>query len=527
MSAEKDKKLITIKVDGESVTVPSGINLVEAVRYVGVEVPHYCYHPHLPIAGNCRMCQLEIKGQSKLVIGCNTVVEEGMEIYTHCSSERVRAAQAATLEFLLINHPLDCTVCDQAGHCKLQDYHYQYNLKPSSFDGQKVHKNKAVPLGPNVIFDAERCILCTRCVRFCHEVTETKELGVFKRGTRSEIGIVEGKELDNPFSGTVVDLCPVGALTHRKWRFASRIWFTKETDSICPGCSTGCNVKVAVRQDQIVLVKARLNSQVNQEWLCDRGRYGFDSYLPGARLLQPLVEQEVVGWEDAMAQLPQHMAGKTLVMLSPDIHLEDYALLKIFFEKHIPKSDLFIPKYEKQLTPLEAKLISPLSGANYHGAQYIFGNRIEGDETLIANKITKGDYQNLIFIGDRSVSPELVQRIAQIDRSVFNSSLALVSSLESLVIPLVRVVLPVRAIIEQSGLLLNKDKRLQYAAAVVPAPQGVMSLWEIINRYATSLGKRVVEAGSDYERTQWYCSNNSKLKDASLADLSLNGLTLP
>jgi len=222
-----DKELVTLKIDGKEVQVPKGTNLIHAAEAAGVEVPHYCYHPHLSVVGNCRMCQVQVGDNPKLTIACNTVAQEGMEVKTQETSEPVAESQRATLEFLLINHPLDCTVCDQAGHCKLQDYYYEYNAKASRFTENKVHKVKAESFGPEIMFDGERCILCTRCVRFCEEVTETAELGIANRGDNAVIAVHPGKELDNPLSGSVVDLCPVGALTHKRWRFNTRIWYAK------------------------------------------------------------------------------------------------------------------------------------------------------------------------------------------------------------------------------------------------------------------------------------------------------------
>jgi NADH-quinone oxidoreductase subunit G len=281
-------KMINITVDDKPVAVPQGTNLIEAAKLAGSKIPYYCYHPDLSIAGNCRMCQVEVVGIPKLMIGCHTTVTEGMQVKTHSSSQLVKDAQAATLEMILINHPLDCTVCDQSGHCKLQDYHFEYNARPSRFIEIKEEKVKAKPLGPNVILDGERCIMCTRCIRFCDEITGTSELGMLNRGDRSVITVNPDKELNNALSGSVVDLCPVGALTHRKWRFNTRIWYTKQTESICTGCSTGCNVKVAVRDDEVVMVKARYHDQVNKSWLCDEGRYGFMRFLPKELVLHPI-----------------------------------------------------------------------------------------------------------------------------------------------------------------------------------------------------------------------------------------------
>ncbi|MCB0336719.1 MAG: (2Fe-2S)-binding protein, partial [Bdellovibrionales bacterium] len=288
--------VVTLTIDDQQVQVPKGTMLIEAAKRAGIEVPYYCYHPHLSSPGNCRMCQVEVEGAPKMQIACSVPVAEGMVVRTQKTSQKVKDTQASTLEFILINHPLDCTVCDQAGHCKLQDYHYEYNARPSRFLENKEHKVKATPLGPTVMLDGERCIMCTRCIRFCDEVTKTSELGMLNRGDRSVISINPGKELDNPLSGTVVDLCPVGALTHKNWRFNTRIWYTKQADTICPGCSTGCNVKVAVRDKQVVQVKARLNSEVNKEWLCDEGRYGFGRYLPEQRLMTPRISGKAASW---------------------------------------------------------------------------------------------------------------------------------------------------------------------------------------------------------------------------------------
>ncbi|MCB0318002.1 MAG: (2Fe-2S)-binding protein, partial [Bdellovibrionales bacterium] len=215
-NAAVSPEMVTLRIDDKEVCVPKGTNLIEAAKTVGIEIPHYCYHPHLSVPGNCRMCQVKVEGAPKLMIGCHSIAQEGMTVRTHHTSQEVVDAQAATLEFILINHPLDCTVCDQAGHCKLQDYHYEYNARPSRFIENKVHKPKAKPLGPTVMLDAERCIMCTRCIRFCDEITQTSELGMINRGDRSEITISDGRELNNALSGTVVDLCPVGALTHKE-----------------------------------------------------------------------------------------------------------------------------------------------------------------------------------------------------------------------------------------------------------------------------------------------------------------------
>src|SRR5437899_3129342 len=206
-----------LTINGEAVEVPAGTNLIEAARKVGVEVPHYCYHPALSIAGQCRLCMVDIEKTPRPTIACNTPASDGMVVWTE--TDRVKETRKSIMEFHLINHPLDCPVCDQAGECWLQIYYMRYGLYDPRMRDEKVHKPKAVPLGPHVMLDAERCILCSRCVRFCDEITGTGELGIFQRGDHSEIGLFPGHDLENKYSGNVVDICPVGALTDRDFRF--------------------------------------------------------------------------------------------------------------------------------------------------------------------------------------------------------------------------------------------------------------------------------------------------------------------
>ncbi len=274
----------TLTIDGKTVTVPEGATVLQACEQAGSPVPFYCYHPGLSIAGNCRICLVEVEQSPKLPIACYTPAAEGMVVHT--TSDKVLKARQDVLEFLLINHPLDCPVCDQAGECWLQDYYMNYGLYNPKFDEEKVKKPKAVPIGPTVMLDAERCILCSRCVRFCDEITKTGELGIFNRGDHSEIGVAPGKELTNDYSGCTVDICPVGALTDRDFRFKCRVWYLGSTKSVCPGCSMGCNIEIHDNRERkerphvaqgarVMRLKPRYNADVNQWWMCDAGRYGY------------------------------------------------------------------------------------------------------------------------------------------------------------------------------------------------------------------------------------------------------------
>ncbi|RMG44165.1 MAG: NADH-quinone oxidoreductase subunit G, partial [Candidatus Dadabacteria bacterium] len=400
MSAD-EKEMVTLTIDGREIQAPKGSTILQAAQRAGIEIPHYCYHPHLSIAGNCRICQVEVTGAPKMMIACHTQVQDGMEVKTHATSSAVKAAQAAVMEFILINHPLDCTVCDQAGHCKLQDYHYEYNARPSRFLEEKVHKVKAEPLGPHVILDGERCIMCTRCIRFCDEVTGTSELGMINRGDRSMIAVSPDRPLDNPLSGTVVDLCPVGALTHRDWRFNTRIWYTKQVDSICPGCSTGCNVKVAVRDNKIVGVKARLNDEVNKEWLCDEGRYGFERFLPENRLSGGLLEGKEVSAEEAITALSKLDIKPSLVFLSPDLLLEDFFIAKKFIENVLKDVRVYVAYRERSLSDVEKILVSPDYAANFKGAEYFGFTVSEENYNEGLKELAAGKAEHVLLVGER------------------------------------------------------------------------------------------------------------------------------
>jgi len=240
---------VALVIDDRPVVAKKGTTVLQAAEMAGLLVPHYCYHPGLSIAGNCRMCLVEIEKMPKLQIGCATTVAPGLVVRT--GNERVRTVRAGIQEFLLINHPLDCPICDQAGECRLQSYERDYGRGASRFVEEKVHFPKRYDIGRSVVFDAERCIKCTRCIRFCDEVSGSHELALFQRGDHAIIGTFPGKPLDNPYSGCTVDVCPVGALTWKPFRFKARVWFLKNVPSVCAGCARGCNVFVAAFRNRL------------------------------------------------------------------------------------------------------------------------------------------------------------------------------------------------------------------------------------------------------------------------------------
>ncbi|NUP89885.1 MAG: (2Fe-2S)-binding protein, partial [Candidatus Sumerlaeia bacterium] len=274
-------KMVKLTINGQEIEVREGTNLVDAAEQLGIEVPHYCYHPGLSIPANCRICQCEVEGAPKLVFGCRTPAKDGMVVHT--DSPKAKAAQQLVQEFLLCNHPLDCPICDKSGECTLQNYYMEYGQYQPVMIENKYKKHKATPIGPTIVLDTERCILCSRCVRFCDEVTGTSELGLFNRNNHTEIGVVPGQALDNPYSGNLVDICPVGALGDRDFRFKCRVWYLQHTESICPGCAKGCNITVDWQTRRrhiaggarIMRLRPRFHEEVNGHWMCDDGRYGY------------------------------------------------------------------------------------------------------------------------------------------------------------------------------------------------------------------------------------------------------------
>ncbi len=295
-----------VSINGKEIEVEGGTTIMSAADQLGIFIPRYCYHPDLSIAGNCRICLVEVEGMPKLVTSCSTVVGDGMVVRTDTSE--VKTAVRAVLEFLLLNHPIDCPICDQAGECYLQDYYMKIGLHASRMPlPDKVHKRKAIKLGKMVVMDKERCILCSRCIRFCNEVTGTRELAFFNRGNRTEIATFEDRPIDNPYSGNLHDICPVGALTSHDFRFACSVWrLNGGVDSVCTECSTGCNIRVDYRNGTVYRFVPRRNPEVNKSWMCDEGRLSYKELNRSDRLKTPMVRVSgrlrPVSWDEAIAE---------------------------------------------------------------------------------------------------------------------------------------------------------------------------------------------------------------------------------
>ncbi len=299
-------KQITFEIDGRQVTAPEGTMLVDAAKHGDVEIPYFCYEPKLgtPV-GACRMCLVEIEGIPKLQTSCSTPVKDGMVVHT--TTDRVKHAQNAVVEFLLVNHPLDCPVCDKGGECPLQDISYGWGAGKSRMIEPKRHFKKPLEVSPLVAIDRERCILCYRCVRFSQEVAEDYQLVFLERGDHTYVGTHDGRPYVAPFSGNIIELCPVGALTSTAYRFRARPWDVEEAGTVCIGCASQCNVSYTIRDDDKVLrVLARDNEEVDDGWVCDKGRFGYEAFHSPDRVLAPMVRDggvlREVSWERALGE---------------------------------------------------------------------------------------------------------------------------------------------------------------------------------------------------------------------------------
>jgi len=319
----------TIFIDGEQIEAKEGQTIIEAALEHSINVPHFCWHPSLTVAGNCRMCLVnigfpsrnpddvdengdrKIQYQPKAAIACATPVADGMHV--NLTGKKSVEAQEAVMEFLLINHPLDCPICDEAGQCKLQEYAFNHSKGKSRFDEQKNHKDKRVQWGPTIMFDGERCISCSRCIRYADEIAKQPVLTFVQRGDHVTIQTFENTQFDSPYSMNVIELCPVGALTSIDFRFKTRVWEMSFTDSVCPGCSRGCNMQIGVRDNTIVRLEPKTNMEVNEYWMCDYGRLTQYDGVNNNRVIEPMVRKNgslvAVSWDEAIAEAVKLISG--------------------------------------------------------------------------------------------------------------------------------------------------------------------------------------------------------------------------
>ncbi len=496
-----------LTINGVEVTTPGPATILEAAKSAGIEIPHYCYHPGLSVVGQCRMCQVEIEKMPKLATACNTQAADGMVVRTN--SARVEKARRAVLEFYLLNHPLDCPICDRGGECPLQDYTLKYGPGESRSVEEKVHRTKHHILGPHVVFDAERCILCTRCVRFCHEVPKTGELGVFSRGDRSEITLFPGQALDNAYSGNVIDLCPVGALTSREYRFRSRPWdLVKHAESVCPLCSAGCNVILDIRHrqqgEELLRIRPRENPAVNRWWMCDEGRFDFGYHHDPARLRVALrrdgaaqveapTADALAGVADALRRILQaHGAGAVGCVASARHTTEE-----LFLARRLMRDVLRSPHLDHRVRPVQwqeadepedAVLRRTDKTANSRGARDI--DILPGAEGLDTRGMIMaaldGRLKALVVLDEDLVRelPDLPVReaLGKLDL------LVVTALLPNQTTALAHAVIPALGFAERTGSFTNYQGRIQKIYRALDPPGACRGLGEVLRDLARSLG---------------------------------------
>jgi len=491
--------MFNVQIDGVWHQFSKGTRVIEACEQAGSYVPRYCYHKKLSSPGNCRMCLIEmgfprlgpdhkpelgadgkplINWLPRPQISCAQDVAEGIGVRTN--SPLVTECQRGVMELLLINHPLDCPICDQAGECRLQEFSVDFGTSQSRFLEHKVKKPKNVVLGPRVTLDDERCILCSRCIRFCQEIAKDDVLGFVDRGSYTVLTAHPGKRLENNYSLNTVDICPVGALTSSDFRFKMRVWFLKETKSICTSCATGCNTIIGTREDVIYRQTPRENDAVNSCWMCDYGRLNFDYIQSGRRLLEPrIVSQEklvATDWPIAIAQaalqLKQLSGLEIAVIASGRMTSEElWMALQLARALGVELIDI-VPR----TGPGDDILLSEDRNPNTNGAR-LLGVTSEPGAKLpaIADAVKSGRVKALITLGENPM------RLGISDKQLQNLSAFIVMDvLSNAATEHATVVLPSLAFAEKRGSMINGDGRLQRLNRAVRAPGEARDDWEIL-----------------------------------------------
>jgi len=506
---------IKIKIDGREVEVPKSMpdwqgkpaptTMLQACQLAGHEIPHYCYHPKLPIAGNCRMCLVEFgmpamgpdrkpvlneDGSAKIAkqvlpydptqprgaIACATPISPGMEIYPN--SAATKQMREGVLEGLLINHPLDCPICDQAGECKLQEYSVQYGQAESRFAEVKVHKPKAVDLGPRIVLDDERCILCTRCIRFTRDIAGDDKLGIVNRGSYSTIAAFPGTQFDNNYTLNTVDICPVGALTSKDFRFQMRVWFLKETKSLCTSCGTGCNIVIGSREGRIHRYEPRDNDAVNASWMCDAGRLNY-KWVGRKDRLQNLKnsKSKVQDWPGVLGEISELLrkapAGSVAIVASARQTNEELFLLKKLAAKLGAITDS-VPRTGEG----DRLLVSTDKNPNTNGARLIgiAANPMGSNLAQIAGGIRKGTIRTLIVFGE-----EVTRHGISADDLARLETLIVSDILPNKTTAAAHVLLPGCAHAEKRGSFVNVKGRVQRFVKAVEPPGDARPEWEFLH----------------------------------------------
>lgn len=491
----------TFKLNGKEIEIAPGRNVLQTADDHDVHIPHYCYHKGLSAPANCRMCLVEIEmgGRRGLMPSCTAVPAEGMIVDTE--TDAVKHNQEAIMEFLLVNHPLDCPVCDQAGECELQNYSFSHGSGTSRFMEEKAVQPKK-DIGEHVMLYSDRCIRCTRCIRFCDEISGTSELGYFNRGVHNEIDVFPGIKMDNRLSGNTVDICPVGALLDKEFLFKQRVWFLQEADSVCPGCSTGCNIRADLNKERIYRLVPRENLEVNDYWMCDDGRHGWDYVHSDDRLLFPTIgrgeSESLVLWDVAISKVSEGIGT------ARDAH--GVESVGVFASSHLTNEEQFLfgKLIQDRLSGAKVALRSKVNSdgdvafksgftiradksPNTRGATEILGslNVSLTSENDLWDGIRNGSIKTVLFFGGDPLdkfNDEEKEALGGLEFLVVQDILASDISASA------DVVLPGAAFIEKGGTYTNFAGRVQLISAGLEPPGDARAEWLILRDLINAFG---------------------------------------
>src|SRR5437762_1274249 len=540
--------LFNVQIDGVWHQFPKGTRVIEACAQAGVYVPRYCYHKKLSSPGNCRMCLIEmgmprmgperkpelgvdgkpvINWMPRPQICCAQDVAEGMGVRTN--SPLVEECRKGVMEFLLINHPLDCPICDQAGECELQEFSVEYGAGGSRFLENKVKKPKAVQLGPRVTLDDERCILCSRCVRFCQEIAKDDVLGFVDRGSYTLLTAHPGKRLENNYSLNTVDICPVGALTSSDFRFKMRVWFLKETKSICTSCATGCNTVIGSREDVIYRQTPRENDHVNSCWMCDYGRLNFKYLEAENRLLEPRIRFEgklvSADWPTAIAQaafqLQQFAGSEIAIIASARMTNEELWLTsQLATSLGVQLIDI-VPRRGRG----DKILLSKDRNPNTNGARLILASKSEPGAKLmaIADAVRSGQIKALMILKENAMHLGL-----SVEELVRLPVFIVMNNLHNAATEKASVVRPACGFAEKRGSMIIGKGRLQRLNRATRPPGNARDDWEILRDLlqATGGGDSLSSVDDVFRRISETVPQFAGLTLSTLGDLGVHILAI-
>ncbi|HEX3233798.1 MAG TPA: molybdopterin-dependent oxidoreductase [Gemmatimonadales bacterium] len=467
-------ELVNVTIEGQPLSVPKGTTIIEAAKQAGILVPHYCYHPSLPSPAVCRMCLVEVEKAPKLQPACVTAVMEGQVV--HVNSENAKKARESVLEFLLINHPLDCPICDQAGECELQDYVFQEGRARTRYAEFAKRYNPVEDFGPDILYVPNRCILCTRCVRFMEDVADTAVLNVSERGDRAYIGISAEQKLDHPWAGNVVDLCPVGSLLSKDFLHKARAWDLDKTASVCPGCTQGCNISIDTRDDVVVRIRPRPNLEVNRHFICDYGRSNYRWMNRGDRIEAPLVRDGgrhvATDWDTALTRLDQLVrgaSGKAVILASGRASTESLGLLRRLLERFEVVAAVQVPLGDE----------APLAGIPNLALRRERAPNLAGAELLgytprweAATREALGAALVVVLDPDLSPADEAALTAA-------SGAVVVLGTVAAEAFQRAELVLPVTNMAEENGTYVNRDGRVQRFEQAKSQPGMARPAWWI------------------------------------------------